>query len=194
MLEKMAEALLPTKYGEFRIMAFSLKTGNQEFAALAKGDVSGKEGVMVRVHSGCITGDIFGSLRCDCHEQLVESMKKIQENGEGVLIYDKEQEGRGLGLIYKIMSYQLQDKGLDTVEAAHSLGFSNDLRSYEAAAQILKLLGVKSIVLLTNNPDKVEQIERFGIKVRERIPLKIPPTDFNRKYLETKKTKMGHLF
>ena len=194
MIEKKAEAFLPTRFGDFKLLVFSSAGNGNEYAVLVNGEVSGKEDVFVRVHSGCLTGDVFGSLRCDCFEQLVASIKTVQGNGEGVIIYDRSQEGRGMGLLFKIKSYELQEKGLDTVQAAHSLGFSEDLRTYEAAAGILKQLGVKSICLLTNNPDKIRQVQKNGIRVTKRIPVQATPNDYNKKYLETKKIKMGHMF
>ena len=194
MIEKKAEALLPTKHGEFRIIAFTAENNGHEYAVLVKGEVQEKENILVRVHSGCITGDVFSSLNCDCHEQLAKSMELIEKAGNGILIYDKEQEGRGIGFVNKIIAYKLKQNGLDTVESAHKLGFAGDLRTYKTSAEILKQLGVKSIALLTNNPDKIKQLEKFGITVSERVPLIIPPNGHNKKYLETKKAKMGHLF
>ena len=192
MIQKKAEALLPTKFGEFRVIAFKADNNGHEYAALVKGNIREKNNVLVRVHSSCLTGDVFASLKCDCREQLIQSMKMIQKNG-GVLVYDKEQEGRGLGFSNKILSYNLQENGFDTVEASHSLGFSEDMRTYNASAEILKELGVRSVCLLTNNPDKIRQLEAFGIKMGKRMPLQTKPNRFNKKYLETKKKKLGHL-
>jgi len=194
MIQKKAEAFLPTIHGNFKVIAFSDGSTSSEYAALVKGDVNGRDNVCARIHSGCITGDVFGSLMCDCHEQLMESMKQIQESGLGVLIYDRQQEGRGLGLVFKIKAYELQENGLDTVQAMHNLGFTEDLRTYKAATEILKILGVKSIELLTNNPDKISQVEKLGVKVAKRIPLLSPPNEHNKRYLEIKKEKMGHLY
>ncbi len=193
MIGKKEQAVIPTRFGVFNILAFEDEKNRDEYAVLVKGDIKGKENVLVRIHSGCITGDVFSSLKCDCREQLEESLKMIEKNGSGIVIYDQSQEGRGLGLVLKIKSYALEEKGLDTVQAQHSMGFSEDLRSYESAAEILKRLGVKSVSLLTNNPDKIKQLEKFGVKVAERIELKIAPNEHNKRYLETKKTKMGHL-
>jgi 3,4-dihydroxy 2-butanone 4-phosphate synthase/GTP cyclohydrolase II len=163
----------------------------QHHAALTMGDVAGKPGVLVRVHSECLTGDVFGSQRCDCGPQLHDAMRRIAQEGEGVLVYMR-QEGRGIGFANKIHAYALQEKGLDTVEANEKLGFKPDLREYGLGAQILVDLGLRSIRLLTNNPKKVVGLEGFGLQILEQLPIKAEPTPHNEKYLETKRTKMGH--
>ncbi|HLC36336.1 MAG TPA: GTP cyclohydrolase II [archaeon] len=186
-----AEAFLPTKHGDFKIIAFK-DSNEKELIALVKGEPTGREEVLVRIHSQCITGDTFSSLRCDCQNQLIDSMKLIQEKGEGVILY-LNQEGRGIGLANKLKAYGLQDKGFDTVEANNALGFEADLRNYESAAEILKELKVKSIELLTNNPEKINGLRKEGIKVKNRIPLIAGFSEFNERYLKTKEEKMGHL-
>lgn len=191
MLEKKAESFLPTRFGDFKISVFASEREN-EYAVLVKGNIQSMERVPVRVHSGCLTGDVFFSLKCDCREQLEESLRMISGFGAGIIIYDRLQEGRGIGLSNKILSYSLQEKGLDTIEANHHLGLSADLRTYKTAAEILKQLGVKSVSLITNNPDKIEQLKNFGVNVAERIPISTIPNPFNQKYLETKRAKMGH--
>ena len=190
-IEKISSANLPTKYGTFEIVGYKEIYTNQEHIALIHGEIS-SENTLVRVHSECLTGDSFGSLKCDCGTQLSTAMNMIAKNGSGVLIYLR-QEGRGIGLLNKIKAYNLQDKGYDTVEANLELGFEEDMRDFNAAAQILKTLGVKSVNLLSNNPDKFEQLERYGIKINGRISTKEEINEFNRGYLKTKKEKMGHL-
>ncbi len=187
-----AVANLPTKYGEFLILAFSELETKKEHVVLFKGNPIGKNNVLVRLHSECLTGDSFGSLKCDCGDQLHEAMKKIEEKGEGIIIYLK-QEGRGIGLVNKIRAYSLQDMGLDTIDANIHLGFAPDERDYAVAVNILRLLKIRSVRLLTNNPDKIKQLEEHGIKVVERVPLIIKPNKYNRKYLETKVIKSHHL-
>lgn len=187
-----ASARLPTKFGLFQVVAFT-HGDDKEHAALVKGNVRGKTGVLVRVHSECLTGDAFGSEKCDCRAQLETAEKRIAKSKAGVLVYLR-QEGRGIGLVNKIRAYELQDRGLDTVEANRALGFDDDLRVYNTAARMLKILGVKSIDLLTNNPAKVRELENAGIVVRRRVPLITPPTKYNRRYIEVKKEKMGHKF
>ncbi len=194
----MSDALFPTKFGEFRIHACD-KCGTENVSLVygakpgtGNGNPGLREPVLVRLHSRCTTGDVFHSLRCDCGEQLENSIGMIKEEGQGIIIY-LDQEGRGIGLMNKIKAYELQDKGYDTVEANHQLGFQSDPRTYETASGILKQLGIKSIRLITNNPKKIEALEAGGIKVAERVPLVIKPNKFDARYLKTKKDKMGHL-
>ncbi|MFC1860224.1 bifunctional 3,4-dihydroxy-2-butanone-4-phosphate synthase/GTP cyclohydrolase II [Chloroflexota bacterium] len=186
-----AEAKLPTKYGEFTAIAYKSDIDSDEHLALVMGDISTEEPVLVRVHSECVTGDVFGSLRCDCGEQVALALQSIAEEGRGVFLYMR-QEGRGIGFHNKIRAYALQDKGLDTVEANISLGFAPDLRDYGVGAQILAELSLHDIRLLTNNPKKVVGLEGYGLKVVETMPLIIPPNSYNRDYLETKRKKLGH--
>lgn len=190
MIKYVATAKLPTVYGTFRIIVYKSTIDGLEQAVFLKGK-GFKKPVLVRVHSQCLTGDVFSSLRCDCREQLVKSLIKIGQTKNAVLIY-LNQEGRGIGLSSKIKAYAMQDKGLDTVEANHKLGYSADARDYQAAAQILKDLKISQIILLTNNPDKVDQLEKYGIKVIKCIPLEIAPNQVNKKYLRTKKEKLRH--
>jgi 3,4-dihydroxy 2-butanone 4-phosphate synthase/GTP cyclohydrolase II len=192
LVQKVARAKLPTKYGDFTAIAYKSDIDNDEHLALVMGDVNTKKPVLVRVHSECLTGDIFGSLRCDCGEQVIQSIKRIAEEGSGVLLYMR-QEGRGIGFHNKICAYELQDKGLDTVEANLSLGFEPDLRDYGIGAQILADMGLHKIRLITNNPKKVIGLEGYGIEVTETVPVIIPPNPHNRHYLETKQKKMGHM-
>lgn len=191
-VEKVAEAKMPTKYGEFRICGFVNKTTGEHHVALVKGDVSDGDAILTRVHSECLTGDVFGSKRCDCGEQYDAAMKKIAEVGQGVLLYMR-QEGRGIGLINKIRAYELQDKGYDTVEANVMLGFPEDMRSYDVAAEILKNLGVRKVKLMTNNPSKIKGVKDCGIDVAMRVPIQIDYNEKNKFYLETKKEKMNHI-
>ena len=187
-----ATATIPTRYGEWTMTVFKSTADNKEHVALVKGDVQDRSNVLTRIHSECLTGDVFGSQRCDCGDQLDAAMAKIDQEGAGVVLYMR-QEGRGIGLINKLDAYQLQDTGLDTAEANERLGFPVDSRDYGVAAQMLESLGVQSIRLLTNNPKKMTGISGYGISVVERVPHQINPNDKNERYLKTKQEKMGHL-
>lgn len=192
-LSREAETLLPTSYGEFRLIAYKNKIDNGEHLALVKGSIKEGENILARIHSKCLTGDAFHSLRCDCHDQLTESIKKIEKEGKGVIIY-LDQEGRGIGLANKIKTYELHDKGLDTVESMEKLGFKPDLRDYSIGARIFNDLKIKSIKLLTNNPKKIEGLKHNGIEVKERIPIITKVNKYNKDYVKTKEKKLGHLF
>jgi GTP cyclohydrolase II len=191
-LQMIAEAELPTRYGRFAIYGFQGRGPKEEAVALVRGKLNGKSPPLVRVHSQCLTGDVLTSLRCDCRAQLELSLRKIGRAASGVLIY-LPQEGRGIGLMNKLRAYELQDGGMDTVEANESLGFAADARDYDFSAQILKKLGAKRIRLLSNNPEKVRQLENSGIQVVERVPCQPRVSAISRSYLKTKKRKMGHL-
>lgn len=193
-VKKIAEADFPSRWGAFRILGFEGQDSNGEvegLVALVMGDVHSAP-PLVRIHSQCLTGDVFGSLRCDCRLQLELALKKIGEAGTGILLYE-QQEGRGIGLMAKLKAYELQDEGLDTVEANEELGFAADCREYELPAKVLQLLGVKSIRLMTNNPEKVAAVEQAGIAVVERVSAEVEPQETFAAYLKTKQEKMGHL-
>ena len=191
-VHKVAETILPTPYGEFKAFAFVNDIDDFEHLALVKGDPDPEKEVLVRVHSQCLTGDVFGSYRCDCGEQLKKAMSMVQQEGMGVILY-LQQEGRGIGLANKLKAYALQDKGLDTVEANEELGFDADLRNYGVGAQILVSLGIRKMRLMTNNPKKIIGLEGYGLEVMGRVPIEIEPRPENRKYLLTKCHKLGHL-
>ena len=192
-LEKVAEAAFPTRWGEFRIFGFAghYRDRIEEAVVLRMGDLAGEPAPLVRIHSQCLTGDVFHSLRCDCRAQLELSLARIAEEDRGLLIYE-HQEGRGIGLLNKLRAYELQDHGADTVEANERLGFESDLRSYELPGAILRCFGLTKVRLLSNNPEKVEAVERAGVQVVERIPCLVDPVDSAQAYLRTKKDKMGH--
>ena len=192
LIKSSSKCSLPTKYGEFSMIGYENTLDDKEHIALVMGDLDLDEPVLVRVHSECLTGDTFHSLRCDCGEQLDQAMQNISENGSGVLLYMK-QEGRGIGLINKIKAYDLQDKGMDTVEANLALGFPDDMRDYGIGAQILSDLGIKKIKLMTNNPKKLSGLSGYGLDIVERVPIQIDCNQKNEKYLKTKKQKLGHI-
>lgn len=191
-IEKIAEAKLPTETGEFRIAGFRAKEDGEEFVALMKGELSPEEPTLVRIHSQCLTGDVFGSSKCDCGPQLKSAMDKIEEAGKGVIVYQM-QEGRGIGILNKIRAYALQDEGADTVEANERLGFKADAREFARCAEILKDLGLHKIRIMSNNPDKIAALEESGMEIVERVPLQVHSSKQSEEYLKTKKEKMGHL-
>jgi 3,4-dihydroxy 2-butanone 4-phosphate synthase/GTP cyclohydrolase II len=191
-IEFVAEAALPTELGSFRIAGFRSKATGEEFIALVKGQLNASTPSLVRIHSQCLTGDVFHSIKCDCGRQLKYAMERIEEEGHGVIIY-QQQEGRGIGIINKIRAYALQDAGLDTVEANISLGFGADMRQYESCAEIIKLLGLTRVRVMSNNPDKIEALAQAGVEVVERVAMEIEPHEKSLDYLKTKKEKLGHM-
>ena len=190
-LTLVSAAKLPSLYGDFWIIGFANNKDNKDHIAVVKGDVKGRESVLTRLHSSCLTGDALGSLRCDCGPQLHSALQLIEDEGLGVVLY-MQQEGRGIGLVNKIKAYRLQDMGFDTLDANLHLGFEPDERDYEVSAAMLDKLEVRSVRLLTNNPEKVEQLRRFGVDIVERVPHEVPPQEHDRSYLETKKERFGH--
>jgi 3,4-dihydroxy 2-butanone 4-phosphate synthase / GTP cyclohydrolase II len=192
LVERVEAVQMPTDYGDFQLYLYRSTLDGQHHLALVKGDISGKKNVLVRVHSECLTGDVFGSRRCDCGPQLQQAMKQIAQEGEGVIVYMR-QEGRGIGLAPKIQAYKLQENGLDTVDANLKLGYPMDLREYGLGAQILVDLGLKTIRLLTNNPRKIVGLEGYGLEIVEQVPIRVKPNPHNKRYLETKRTRLGHL-
>ncbi|MBQ2610378.1 MAG: GTP cyclohydrolase II, partial [Butyrivibrio sp.] len=192
LVECVSIANMPTKYGKFMAHCYINKINGEHHVALVMGDISDGEDVLCRVHSECLTGDVFGSMRCDCGQQLDKAMKMIAEEGRGVLLYMR-QEGRGIGLVNKLKAYKLQDEGADTLDANLALGFPGDMREYYTGAQILKDIGIKSLNLLTNNPDKVYQLEDYGMKITKRVSIEIEANPFDKFYLQTKKIRMGHI-
>jgi 3,4-dihydroxy 2-butanone 4-phosphate synthase/GTP cyclohydrolase II len=192
LIEKIVDVDLPTKHGKFRIHLYRSQLDNKEHFALVKGEIDSSKPIIVRVHSECLTGDLLGSLRCDCQDQLLKSLEIIEQAGNGVLLYMR-QEGRGIGLANKLRAYKLQDDGKDTVEANELLGFQADLRDYGIGAQILRALGIRKMLLLTNNPKKVVGLQGYGLEIVERLPIEVPSNSINEKYLLTKRDKLGHL-
>jgi len=191
-VERVAEARLPTEIGEFRILGFRSLISTEEFVVLVKGELRADRPSLVRIHSQCMTGDVFGSLKCDCGRQLEAAMKLIEQEGHGAILY-QQQEGRGIGIINKIRAYALQDEGADTIEANEQLGFAADMRRYEQCAEILLELGLRAVRVMSDNPAKILALLEAGIQVVERVPLEVEPHDFFAGYLKTKKEKMGHL-
>ena len=191
-IERVGDARLPTETGEFRIIGFRSLVSTEEFVALVKGELRADRPSLVRIHSQCMTGDVFGSVKCDCGRQLQAAMKLIEREGHGAIIY-QQQEGRGIGIINKIRAYALQDQGADTIEANERLGFAADMRSYEQCAEILVDLGLRAVRVMSDNPAKIQALWQAGLKVVERVPLEVEPHDAFVNYLKTKKEKMGHL-
>ena len=191
-IELVAEARLPTEIGEFRIIGFRSLVSTEEFVVLVKGELRPDRPSLVRIHSQCMTGDVFGSVKCDCGRQLLAAMKLIEQNGHGAIVY-QQQEGRGIGIINKIRAYALQDAGADTIEANERLGFEADMRRYEQCAEILLELGLRSVCIMSDNPAKIRALRQAGLEVVERVRLEVEPHDFFAGYLKTKKEKMGHL-
>ena len=192
LVDRVTVTKMPTKYGEFTAYGYVNKLNGEHHIALVKGDIGDGKDVLCRVHSECLTGDTFGSLRCDCGQQFAAAMTQIEKEGRGILLYMR-QEGRGIGLINKLKAYELQEKGMDTLEANLALGFKGDEREYYIGAQILRDLGVKDLKLLTNNPDKVYQLEEFGMEISKRVPIQMDATEYDLYYLKTKQYKMGHI-
>ncbi|MBI3654438.1 MAG: GTP cyclohydrolase II [Acidobacteria bacterium] len=191
-VDRLAQAILPTEFGLFQIIGFRGRETDEDFVALVKGELLPERASLVRIHSQCLTGDVFHSIKCDCGPQLHYALRKIEEEGHGVLIY-QQQEGRGIGIINKIRAYALQDAGQDTVEANLSLGFEADLRSYECCAEIFKQLGLKKVRLMSNNPDKIAAVKAAGLEVVERVSIEVQTRDSFINYMKTKKEKMGHI-
>ncbi len=191
-MEPVAEARLPTDFGEFRLIGYRSLTSDEEFVVLVQGKLRKDRPTLVRIHSQCLTGDVFRSTKCDCGQQLRKAMELIEREGNGAIVY-QQQEGRGIGIINKIRAYALQDRGADTIEANEKLGLAVDLRCYEQCGEILRDLGVNAVRLMSNNPEKIRALEEIGLKVVERVSLETSPTDAARNYLRTKREKMGHL-